>query len=58
LLDLVENECEEYNSKPFEESNWKEFTNVMNGNFSNDATKFEASSKQVEQNEKDLWSKE
>jgi len=26
----------------------------MNGNFSNDATKFEASSKQVEQNEKDL----
>ncbi len=40
LLDLVENKCWEYNSKPFKESNWKESTNFMNGKFSNDATKF------------------
>jgi hypothetical protein len=36
LLGLVENNCWEYNHKPFKKNNWKAFTNVVNENFPND----------------------
>ncbi len=36
LLGLVENNCWEYNRKPFKKNNWKAFTNVVNENFPND----------------------
>ncbi len=36
LLDLVENKYWKCNHKPFKESNWKTFRDVVNESFSND----------------------
>jgi hypothetical protein len=36
LLDLVETKYWEYNCKPFKESKWKSFTDVVNASFTND----------------------